>query len=73
MELVLRYWPENYMALYHAGMSAYVLNEYPKAEKHLMEFIRIYQRQDGWTSKAQNALDRMEQNIPADESFSVHH
>lgn len=73
MELVLRYWPENYMALYHAGMSAYVLNEYPKAEKHLKEFLRIYQRQDGWTSKAQNALDRMKQNIPADESFSVHH
>ena len=25
MELVLEFWPENYMALYHAGMSEYVL------------------------------------------------
>ncbi|MCC0176022.1 serine/threonine protein kinase [Waterburya agarophytonicola K14] len=73
MDLVLRYWSENYMALYHGGMSAYVLDDYPKAKKHLEEFLRIYQRQDYWTNKAKNALSRMEQNIPADESFSVHH
>lgn len=73
MELVLRYWSENYMALYHAGMSAYVLGDFTKAENHLKDFLQIYQSQDYWTNKAQDALKRMEQNIPADESFSVHH
>ncbi len=73
MDLVIRYWPENYMALYHAGMSAYVLDDYPKAKTHLEKFLDIYQRQDGWTNKAKYALSRMEQGIPADESFSVHH
>ena len=61
------------MALYHAGMSAYVLEEYPKATQHLEEFLRIYQRQDGWTNQAKYALKRIEQSIPADDSFSVHH
>lgn len=35
MDLVIRYWLDNYMALYHAGMSAYVLDDYPKAKNHL--------------------------------------
>ncbi len=73
MELVLRYWPDNYMALYHAGMSAYVLDDYAQAETHLQEFLRIYQHQDSWTNKAKNALSRIQQNTPADESFSIHH
>ena len=73
MDLVLKYWPENYMALYHAGMSAYVLGEYDKAETYLQKFLRIYQRNDGWTNKAKLALTRIEQNIPADKSFSIHH
>jgi serine/threonine protein kinase len=73
MDLVVRYWPENYMASYHAGMSAYILNDYPKAVSHLEDFLRIYQAQDGWTTKAKEALTRMEQGIAADESFSVHH
>ena len=73
MDLVLRYWSDNYMALYHAGMSAYVLGEYSKAETHLQNFLRIYHRTDGWTNRAKLALTRMEQNIPADKSFSIHH
>ena len=73
MDLVLRYWSNNYMALYHAGMSAYVLNDYPKAQTHLRRFLEIYQRQDTWTNKAKSALSRMEKDIPADASFSIHH
>ncbi len=73
MNLVLRYWPDNYMALYHAGMSAYVLEDYPTAETHLQAFLRVYQQQDGWTNKAESALSRMKQGIPADESFSIAH
>jgi serine/threonine protein kinase len=71
MDLVLKYWPDNYMALYHAGISAYVLEEYPKAEKHLQEFILIYQITDIWTKQAKLALNRIEQNIPADSSFYI--
>ena len=73
MDLVLKYWPQNYMALYHAGMSAYVLGEYSKAENHLEKFLNIYQRNDSWTNRAKLALSRIEQNIPADKSFSIHH
>ncbi len=73
MELVLRYWPNNFMARYHAGMSAYVLGDYPKAEAHLLQFLVEYRRSDSWTNKAKSALTRMEQNIPADASFSIHH
>ena len=73
MDLVLKYWPNNYMALYHAGMSAYVLGEYPKAEEQLQEFLRIYQPNDGWKNKAKLALSRIEQDIPADKRFSQHH
>lgn len=73
MNLVIRYWTENYMALYHGGMSAYVLGDYAQAEQHLQAFLNIYQRQDGWTNRAQTALSRMKQNIPADKSFSIHH
>ena len=53
-------------------MSAYVLGEYPKAKDNLEKFILIYQRNDAWTNKASFALSRIEQNIPADSSFSKH-
>jgi serine/threonine protein kinase len=71
MDLVVKYWPSNYMALYHAGMSAYILGEYPKAEKHLQEFMLIYRSNDIWTNQAKLALTRIEQNIPADSSFYI--
>jgi serine/threonine protein kinase len=73
MELVVRYWGDNYMALYHAGMSAYILQDYPKATAHLQAFLKVYQQPDAWTDRAKSALSRMEQGIPADESFSVRH
>jgi TolA-binding protein len=66
MEMVVRYWPSNYMALYHAGMSSYVLGDYPKSTQQLQEFLQIYQQPDSWTAKAKNALARMQQGIPAD-------
>ena len=72
MNLVLKYWPENYMALYHAGMSAYILEEYPQATQHLQEFLQIYQRPDGWRKKAMTALENIKQGIPADKNFSLH-
>jgi serine/threonine protein kinase len=72
MELVLRYQPSNFMALYHAGMSSYVLGDYSRATQHLQSFLQVYQQPDGWTERAKFALSRMQQGIPADKSFSIH-
>jgi hypothetical protein len=60
MELVLEYWPNNYMALYHAGMSEYSMGQNAVAEKNLREFLRMYPTQDGFNSNAQDALKAME-------------
>ena len=73
MDLVLKYWPENYMALYHAGMSAYVLADNDKAVAHLEEFLKIYQSNDGWRQRAMLALDNIKKGIPADDRFKLHH
>lgn len=60
MELVLEYWPNNYMALYHAGMSEFVLGQTALAEKHLHEFLGMYKAADGFTSAARDALGKVE-------------
>lgn len=74
-DLVLKYWPKNYMAqhmpLYVTGMLAYSSGEYSQAKTHLQNFLHIYHRNDGWRNQAKLALSRIEQNIPADISFSV--
>ena len=68
MELVLEYWPNNYMALYHAGMSEYSLGQSSLAEKHLRAFLSAYNAQDGFTANARQALQSIEQaNGGADE------
>ena len=60
MELVLEYWPNNYMALYHAGMSEYSLGQSDLAEKHLKAFLALYTPVDGFTSNARQALASIE-------------
>jgi hypothetical protein len=57
MALVLDYWPNNYMALYHAGMSEFSLGQTALAEKHLRSFLRMYNAADGFTSNARQALE----------------
>ena len=42
MELVIEFQPDNYMALYHAGMSEYVLGQPDPAAKHLRRFLELY-------------------------------
>jgi hypothetical protein len=61
MQLVLEYWPNNYMALYHAGMSEYALGQPALAEKHLRAFLGMYTAPDGFTSAAKEALRKIEQ------------
>src|SRR5689334_9636401 len=59
MELVIDYWPNHYMALYHAGMAEYMLGQRDLAKKNLTEFLRLYHEKDGWTSNANDVLGRL--------------
>jgi tetratricopeptide (TPR) repeat protein len=60
MELVLEFWPDNYMALYHAGMSEYALGQPDPAKEHLHRFLDLYHENDGWRSNAVAVLGRLE-------------
>ena len=59
MELVVDYWPNHYMALYHAGMSEYALAQPALARKHLKAFLSYYHENDGWTRNARDVLARL--------------
>ena len=59
MELVVDYWPNHYMALYHAGMAEYMLGQRDLAKHNLTEFLRFYHEKDGWTSNANDVLGRL--------------
>lgn len=56
MELVVEFWPNHYMALYHAGASEYQLGQHALALQHLEAFLREYTVNDGWTSSARSML-----------------
>jgi tetratricopeptide (TPR) repeat protein len=60
MELVIDYWPNHYMALYHAGMAEYMLGQHALARKNLRAFLEIYQAGDGWVSNAREVLARID-------------
>jgi tetratricopeptide (TPR) repeat protein len=59
MELVLRYWPDNYMALYHAGIAQHRTGQRELAIKNLEAFLRQYHENDGWTGSAQAVLKEL--------------
>jgi tetratricopeptide (TPR) repeat protein len=60
MELVLEFWPDNYMALYHAGISESVLGQSDKARASLRRFLELYHENDGWRANALTVLGRLE-------------
>ena len=59
MELVVDYWPNHYMALYHAGMAEYMLGQRDLARHNLEEFLKYYHEHDGWTNNAVDVLKRL--------------
>ncbi len=59
MELVVDYIPNHYMALYHAGMSEYALQQPSLARTHLKAFLSYYHENDGWTQNARDVLARL--------------
>ena len=56
MELVVEFWPNHYMALYHAGAARAALGQHPQARPYLESFLRHYDLEDGWTKQAQRLL-----------------
>jgi tetratricopeptide (TPR) repeat protein len=59
MELVVEYWPNHYMALYHAGAAAFERGDPDAAERHLTRFLEEYAQEDGWRSNAVAMLESM--------------
>ncbi len=62
MELVVEFWPNHYMALYHAGISRYELGDHPQARAHLQDFLSYYDTNDGWRRNALKVLEDLEEN-----------
>jgi hypothetical protein len=62
MELVVGYQPDNYMALYHAGISQYMLGERELARKNLTAFLELYKENDGWRSNGLDVLAKLNDN-----------
>ena len=60
MEMVIDYWPNHYMALYHAGMAEYMLGQRDLARHNLEQFRKYYHERDGWTANAVEVLARLE-------------
>jgi len=60
MRLVVEYQLDNYMALYHAGASEYMLGESDYARTHLQRFLELYQPDDGWRRNALNMLEHLQ-------------
>ena len=59
MRLVVGYQPDNYMALYHAGMSEFMLGQSDFARTHLKQFLTLYRNEDGWRANARDVLQRL--------------
>lgn len=59
MAMVVDYWPNHYMALYHAGIAEYGLGQQTLARKHLQSFLEYYHQDDGWTRNARQVLARL--------------
>ncbi|HKN69140.1 MAG TPA: hypothetical protein VJW73_22825 [Gemmatimonadaceae bacterium] len=66
MELVIDYWPNHYMALYHAGMAEYMLGQRELAKKNLTEFLQLYHENDGWRANGLTVLARLDSATPTD-------
>jgi hypothetical protein len=64
MSLVVEFSPDNYMALYHAGVSNYILGQNALARPQLERFLELYAADDGWRRNAMDVLGRMKGNLP---------
>jgi Protein kinase domain len=66
MELVLDFWPDNFQALYHAGIAEYAQGDTARAKGRLEDFLRRYTADDFFTSQARTVLERIARGQPPD-------
>lgn len=52
MGLVVEFWPNHYMALYHAGMAHWGTGNRAEAIDYLQRFLEYYEPADGWRRNA---------------------
>lgn len=64
MELVLEFKPDDFQALYHAGMSEYALGRIEQAQHNLTKFRQLYRAKDFFGNNADQALDRIQRGLP---------
>jgi hypothetical protein len=70
MEMVIDYWPNHYMALYHAAMAEYMLGQRDLARRNLTEFLRLYTVNDGWRSNGLEVLRRLNDSTGRQAEFT---
>jgi tetratricopeptide (TPR) repeat protein len=56
MALIVEFWPDNYMAVFHAGMAAFALGRDDEARRQLERFLTLYPPHDVWRARAEQAL-----------------
>lgn len=59
MAMVVDFWPNHPMALYHAGMAEAALGSRAAARDHLTAFLRYYPARDGWRANARTVLRKL--------------
>ena len=64
MALVVEIWPENYMAMFHAGMAQYALGHDVMANNYLRRFLAMYAPRDVWRQRASDALAGIGAHVP---------
>jgi hypothetical protein len=67
MKLVVEFWPQNYMAVFHAGMSDFALGRDHTAKQQLENFLQMYAPRDVWRVRAENALAAIAAHAPLDQ------
>jgi hypothetical protein len=63
MGLVVEFWPNHYMALYHAGAANFELGNEQVATDYLTRFLRHYPERDGWTARARDLLGAIDPHL----------
>ena len=64
MRMIVDYHPDNYMAMFHAGMAAYALGEDEHATSYLQRFLGMYSNPDLWRTRAETALRGITARLP---------
>lgn len=64
MKMVVDYWPNHFMALYHLGVAEYGAGDMVSAKDHLTRFLALYTSPDGFTQSAVRGLSQIEKGPP---------